>query len=326
MRIRVRKTAAAILMVLFLLPLLKAESNDGHRVRLQYDKDAHTVSVQIDGQEALVYQYGPTDGLAHYYPVRSPYGQSMTVQYPQVWPHHRSFWFADNVGLEGKPAIHFYNAWLLREKDDDDENIFPHRIRNTQFLAETRHGDTLTWTKKLLWEMNFEIPVLDEYRTVRIVPLGRGEYFLDMTFVVTASYGNVVFDSDWSHYAWPYVRMNKDFNVEDGGGRIVNSEGGINQAQTDRQEAVWVDYSCDVDGKTSGLSIFSHPDNRQPHKWLTRNYGTFGPRRTDDKWGTPFTLDKNESLVRRVGILVHRGDVQSGQVQQRYAAYVQGQL
>ena len=117
------------------------------RVQLQHDKEAHTVSVHIDDQETFVYQYCPTDGLSHYYPVRSPYGQSMTVQYPDIWPHHRSFLFADNVGLEGKPAIHFYNAWLLRQKGDDGDNIFPYRIQNAQFLAETRHGDTPTWTK-----------------------------------------------------------------------------------------------------------------------------------------------------------------------------------
>lgn len=308
--------------------VLAANGNPGAngRVQMQRDDLAGRATVSIEGQEAFVYRYGPEAGLAHYYPVRSPEGKSMTVQFPDRFPHHRSFWFADQVALEGHSNVHFYNAWHSREETEDGTLLFPHRIRHDQWLDIEEREDALRIQKKLLWEMDYDTPVLDEHRDMRVRALGDGEYFLDITFTVTAAYGDVTFDSDWSHYAWPYIRMNETFNVEEGGGRIVNSEGGVNQEGTDQQEAVWVDYSATADDETAGLAIFSHPDNEQPHQWLTRDYGCFGPRRIDELWGEPFTLSEGESMSRRVGVLAHRGDVESGRVEERYEAYVGGEL
>ena len=66
--------------------------------------------ILIGGQEALVYHYGTNWDLPHFYPVRSPSGKSMTVEKPDPYPHHRSFWFADTVQLEGHRQASFYNA------------------------------------------------------------------------------------------------------------------------------------------------------------------------------------------------------------------------
>jgi hypothetical protein len=151
--------------------------------------------------------------------------------------------------------------------------------------------------------------------------LGAGEYLIDMQFKVHAAYGDVVFAGDWIHYAWPLVRMHPQFSV-DKGGRITNSEGGINQKGTNHQVARWVDYSNQVEGVAEGLAIFSAPDNEHPHRWLTRDYGTFGPRRVDAQSGTHFTLKKGESLKQCVAILVHSGDVSGGRVKERYQQYV----
>ena len=65
------------------------------------------------------------------------------------------------------------------------------------------------------------------------------------------------------------------------------------------------------------------PDGRE-HRWLTREYGTFGPRRPDDRSGKPFTLKKGESITQRVGVLVHNGDAGGGRVRERYKKYVKG--
>jgi hypothetical protein len=67
-------------------------------------------------------------------------------------------------------------------------------------------------------------------------------------------------------------------------------------------------------------------ENDHPHTWLTRNYGTFGPRRNDAQNGKKFTLKKGETLTRRIGVLVHNGDVKSGKVAERYEEYCKGKL
>ena len=178
---------------------------------------------------------------------------------------------------------------------------------------------------KLVWEMDVDVPVLDELRHMRIVGLGGGEYLVDLTFTLSASYGDVTFVSDAVHYAWPYIRIHPQFSGDEGG-KLINSEGGIGQSQTHNQIATWIDYSNTVDGVTEGLAVFSHTDNKHPHRWLTREYGTFGPRRDDQRSGKPFVLTQGDSLRQRVGILVHSGDVNAGKVKERYQQYIDGDL
>ncbi|MCK7482999.1 MAG: PmoA family protein [Candidatus Moduliflexus flocculans] len=65
--------------------------------------------------------------------------------------------------------------------------------------------------------------------------------------------------------------------------------GATGQEATNMKPALWIDYSNTVDGVTEGVAVFQYPDGRE-HRWLTREYGCFGPRRPDDRSGKPFTL------------------------------------
>jgi len=302
-----------------------AQAATAARIELKRDDDAGQLLVLIDGKEALGYQYAKYVDMAHYFPVRSPSGKLLTVQETEPYPHHRSIWFADAVQLEGRRKASFYMARSTRLDKNDPRSPCRDRIRHVAFLPDKISGNRADLGMKLLWEMDENVPVLDEARQLRLVALGKGEYFLDLTFAVTASYGDVKFVSDPTHYAWPYVRMHPQFSVEKGGGTITNSEGGINGAGTLMKPARWVDYSATVDGVTEGLAVFS-PDAKAPPRWFTRDYGTFGPRRPDEQSGKPFTLKKGESLKTRVGILVHSGDVKAAGVAGRYQGYVDGKL
>jgi hypothetical protein len=300
-------------------------ADDAPRVQTS-DDGKGLFTVLIDGKEALVYRYGPNEDLVHYYPVRSPSGKSLTVQKTEPFPHHRSFWFADRVQLGDRRPVEFYGALYSNGRGPEQRKPpFRDRVRHLEFGPVEAKDNELTVHSNLVWEMDFDAPVLDELRRLRVVALGDGQYLLDITFTLTANHGEVTFVSDAVHYAWPYVRISPEFSVQQGGA-ITNSEGGRNQAGTNGQVATWVDYTNAVDGQTEGLTIFSHTDNEQPHRWLTRDYGTFGPRRPDAKSGKRFTLAKGESISRRVGIYVHRGDVEQAGVAERYRQYVQGEL
>ncbi len=295
------------------------------RVAWDDDREAGTLTVSIDGREAFVYQYGDDVDIAHYYPVNSPAGHPMTVQKTDPYPHHRSFWFGDKVRLDGGRPVSTYGALYSESKEKNAPRRFKDGVRHVRTTVDDVAENQATFTKKLLWYMDFDRPVLDETRNLRVVALGDGEYFLDVTFTVTAAYGEVAFVSDAVHYAWPYLRMNRQFSVQ-GGGRIINSQGGVDQKGTNGKVACWVDYSNTSGDNDAGLAVFSHPSNPQPHAWLTRDYGTFGPRRIDARSGKPFTLKRGESQARRVGVLVHCGDVKAGRVAERYEQYAQGAL
>jgi len=292
------------------------------RIELKRDDQQGQLQILIDGKEALVYCYGKRVDLPHFFPVRSPSGKSLTIQQTEPYPHHRSIWFADTVQLAGGRKASFYNAFYSRLDRKDPDRLFRDRIRHVDFLPATVQGNVAELGMRLVWEMDQNTPVLDESRQMRIVALEQGEYFLDLKFKLLAAYGDVSFVSDAAHYAWPYVRMSPEFSVQKGG-RITNSAGGIDQKGTNGKPAHWVDYSNTVAGMAEGLAIFSHPENGYPHTWLTRDYGTFGPRRPDPRNGKPFTIKKGDTIGQRVGILVHSGDVKSGRVAERYRQYAE---
>ncbi len=318
------KRLAAVLLTLAALPA--ALSAEDSRVEFARDDAKGQMRILVEGKEAVVYQCGPDLDMAHFYPVRSPGGKSMTVQKTSPYPHHRSFWFADKVRLAGERTIEFYGSLYSGVKGEKfPQPPYKDHIRHVEFAEGPATKDQAEITMRLVWEMDTDRPVLDETRLVRVVALGEGEYLLDITFTLTAAHGDVIFASDAVHYAWPYIRMNPTFSVE-GGGRMVNSEGGMNQKGTHGQSARWIDYSNTVEGETAGLAVFCHPDGEKSPRWLTRDYGTFGPRRADEKSGKPFTLAKGESIFQRIGVLVHKGDVQGGSVAQRYEQYAAGKL
>lgn len=300
-----------------------------HAVAFKQDDANSQLQVLIGGREALVYVFGKDADLPHFYPLRSPSGKSMTVEKTDPYPHHRSFWFADTVQLAGQRQVSFYNAYYTGVGDKQHPGPpYNDHIRHIGFTTTTHDASRGKgeFAMRLLWEMDGgKTPVLDETRRVGVIALGNGEYFLDLGFTLKASYGDVTFRSDAVHYAWPYLRLNDDFN-DKGGGVLVNSEGATGQTNTSMKVAKWVDFSRTGVADPEGVAMFSHPANEQPHAWLTRDYGCMGPRRVDAKSGKPFTLKQGETISTRCGVLVHRGDVKSGRVAERFQAYADGRL
>lgn len=294
------------------------------RVELRERQAEGRLEVVVGGKTAAVYRHGGVD-LPHFFPVLSPSGKELTIDRAEPFPHHRSLWFADTVALRGRRQASFYNAWYMRIDKNDPQSPFRDRVRHLAFADRKAKGNEATYRERLVWEMDQKVPVLDEDRQVRVVALDRGQYFLDLRFTLTAAHGDVQFTSDQAHYAWPYVRMHPQFSV-DRGGTLVNSEGEVNQKGTNNRRASWVDYSNRVGGATEGLAIFTDASTGPAPLWLTRNYGTFGPRREGARHGKPFDLKKGESIRQRVGILIHTGDAKAADVEGRYRQYRAGKL
>jgi hypothetical protein len=319
------RTLTSLLFICFLSLALSAvpwlESSELEL--LQEDKDG-ILSVLIDGRTAFVYHYSNWYDLVHIYPLYSPAGQNLLLQQGKPYPHHRAFYFADTVRLDGGRQVSVYNALYTGQRIGEDAFGPPFRdsIRHVEFSRLETEESRAIIEARLVWAMDGQKPVLDEKRQYVVYALGEGEYLIDVVTVLTAAYGEVEFVSDEVHYAWPFLRLNPRFSGENGG-TITADNGAKGEEATNMKEALWVDYSNTVDGVTEGVAVFQWPDG-QEHCWLTREYGIFGPRRPLARSGKPFVLKKGESLTQRVGVLVHRGDVRTGRVSQRYRRYIKG--
>lgn len=291
---------------------------------LQRDDQAGQLRVMLDGREILAYRYGEQYALPHYWPVRSPSGKLLTEQHPDPFPHHRSVWIADKVKVGERPAVDFYHCWTNYRVDGDPTSGYRHYIRHQRFANVETTDRSATVEAQLHWVIDDAEPVIEDVRTLRVFALGDGEYLVDLAWELKALQNDVAFTSDWVHYAWPYVRIHPQFSGLQGG-VICNDQGRQGEKGANAQYAKWIDYSNSIDGRAEGLAVFVYPDG-QEHKWLTREYGAFGPRRPDQLSGTGFELKRGETLPGRVGILVHQGDVSTGRVAERYRQYVEGRL
>ena len=307
--------------ILFWLPTwcLAAEQP----VKIQRDDQKGQLQVLIDGREAVVYQYGSDVDMPHYYPVRSPSGQLLTVEQTEPYPHHRSVWFADTVQLAGHENASFYIG-LYSTDEKKPEAGFREHIRHVKFLGEETADNKATVKAQLLWEADYGQPARAR-RGSRASGRVAGQGRVSARFDLRAQ--GFLRRRDISQRRHPLrlalVRMHNQFSV-DKGGTITNSEGRTQRKGNAQSAGPWVDYSCTVDGVTEGLALLA-PD-KEPPRFFTRDYGTFGPRRPDAQSGKPFTLKKGESLKQRTGILVHSGDAGTGRVQERYQQYIDGKL
>ncbi len=157
------------------------------QIEFKLDDPQGLMQVLIDSKKAFVYRYSSDVDLPHYFPVLSPSGKSLTVQKTEPYPHHRSVWFADHVQLEGHRKVNFYAALYTRADSKQHESPFRDHIRHVEFLPGRTAGSDAEIGMKLRWEMDFDVPVLDELRQMRVVDLGKGEYFFDLVFTVTSS-------------------------------------------------------------------------------------------------------------------------------------------
>lgn len=296
------------------------------------------LSISLGAQKLFVYNYGPEWELPHFYPLNTPSGKNLLVEKTEPYPHHRAFWVADTVA-RGSVRGDVYNAYYSGTKANGKNKRkppFDTGSRHVSFQITTGTAGLAYFTEDLVWETSrteTAYPLLDEHREIRLVALSGGDYLMDFAFELRATYGDVQFVSDAVHYAWPFLRINETFSG-DNGGTITAQNGAVGQESTNMlplgsQPIMWMDYSNPLDGEAEGVTIFQHPDPQYgtgSRKWLTREYGTFGPRRPDEFSGAKFTLKKGDILQQRVGIYVHRGDALTGNVADVYAKYIKGVL
>jgi hypothetical protein len=315
------------------------------RIAMNTDTEKGMTVFSIDGKPVVVYRHGDDVDLPHFFPWNSPSGRNMTIDIAEPFPHHRAFWVSENnvilEGAEMKKPFANYSALYSGVKKTGEQwqsAPFTQRSKHLAFSNQKSSANTFEVDETILW-LDGETKIADELRHYRFTALDNGkssgehvgesfgEYFIDFSFKIVAAYGKLTVKCDLTHYAFPYIRMNKMFNVETGKGMITNSEGAVGQGATDQKEAFWVDYSAPTsDGGAEGLSCFLHPSQKPPHRWLTRNYGTWGPRRIANLHNTTFEINKEDSIDQRVGFLIHRGDAKTGNVAERYKEYCDGKL
>ena len=250
----------------------------------------HQASFQRDGVELTRYHFGPGLHRPFLFPVVGPSGRSLTrmghPHDPESHSHHNSVWISHH-------DINGTNFW----SDGGKGKIRHKRIVNfedtdkrTYMVAENE------------WINNDGKILLLETRRITVFPLSNSEWLLTIDMEFKANNGTVTLGK--TPFGMIGVRMAKTIGVNDGGGKIRNSEGAVNEKEVFWKKARWVDYSGAIkNGKIEGITLFDHPNNPNfPTHFHVRNDGWMGASLTfDESWD--IRLEKLLNL--RYGLYVH---------------------
>jgi hypothetical protein len=324
------------LLACLLLPLLPLSGNGQKSVEIKRSGDQ--IDVLIGGKPFTTYYFGPQAPKPYLHPLRSAQGTVVTRGFPmrkdipgesRDHPHHRAMYYAHG-DVNG---IDFWSEAEFEEK-------VPVQVGGQQYFAAGRLPNGRTVFTKLE-----EMKTGPDSGTVRALfdlvgPDGnvigqetqayvfRGDAstrIIDCEFTTKALGAPVKMgDTKEGTFAIRVVKALEKPNV-----RMLNSEGGVGEAQIWGKRANWVDYSGTVEGKKLGIAIFDHPSNpKHPTYWHAREYGLFAvnPFGEHDYYNDPkrdgsITIPAGGSLTFRYRVFIHDGDAAEAKVAAAYERY-----
>lgn len=263
------------------------------------------LEIRLSERDVAEYRFGKDLPKPYFYPVLGPDGKSMTEDAPPDHVHHHSVFFSyDEVGD--------YHFW--REGKGGGP------IRHERFLQIYDQEDCPGFTSVNAW-IGGHKPILRDTRTIRFLPLEKGEYLIDISISLRAADNSVTIGST-KEGGLPGLRVAPELRVS-AGGRMVNSEGKVNEKECWGKRANWVDYTGPrPDGSWVGIAFMAHPSNRPyPPAWHARDYGLLAANYTN--WDKPVTLEPGEEKgwTLRSRLYIHHGKTEEAKVSEQFARY-----
>lgn len=302
-------TALLILLSAALVPKGATDvdaANDFPRVQaIPIQDDA--VSFRVDGKQVLRYNAGHGMFRPYLFPVIGPSGRQVTrmghPHDPKGHRHHYSLWVAHH-------DINGVDFWSDRDT--------PGKQMHRSILAIEDGPDSAAIRVHILWVAPDGEELLSEERTYRLTELGDGERLIDIHLSLSPVDGPVTFGP--TAFGLAAVRVAKTMTVNDGGGKIENSERAVGEKAIFWKPADWCDYSGPAaPGEINGVALIRHPSNADhPPDWHVRSDGWMGACFSRER---EFVLEAKKSLTLRYSLYVHRGDAHEAKVAERYAEF-----
>ncbi len=220
----------------------------------------YEASFQLDGKELTRFRFDPAAKRPFWYPVQTTLAPSLVrighPHDPQGHRHHYGVWMT-HASVSG------VNFWA-DEKDKGGQNEYG-SIRHQSVLGYWDGDESAAMMTLNHWvsERDGRL-ILIEKRHTELRPLsGASSWLLIVDSEFTTPPGTTA-TFDPSGFGLMSARMAKSIGTADGGGRILNSEGQINEEEIFRKPARWCDYSGRLTNDEkgfAGITILNHPDN-----------------------------------------------------------------
>jgi hypothetical protein len=260
-------------------------------------------AVEWNGREISRYYFGADNRRTFLYPLIGPSGKSHVrmghPRDPNGHSHHNGLW----ISHHDVNGVGFWNDASSSKGRIVHKRVSRYEDTDDFALIEVENS----WVE----EGNKDAPnkkIMEETRAMRFIPSPiAGEWLLVIDLLLTPGADakeGVTFGK--TPFGIIGCRMAKTIGVHDGGGRMLNSEGGVNEAGVFWKQARWVDYSGPITKTESGgITLFDHPANpSHPSHFHVRDDGWMGACLS---YEAPRLIKPGESLALRYGLWVHGG-------------------
>ena len=269
-------------------------------------------AVELNGREISRYYFGGDNRRTYLYPLIGPSGKSHIrmghPRDPNGHSHHNGFW----ISHHDVNGVGFWNDASSSKGRIVHKRVSRYEDTDAEALIEVENS----------WIDDANTKIMEETRAMRFLPLSKeGDWLLVVDLLLTPGAGakeGVTFGK--TPFGITGVRMAKTIGVHDGGGRMLNSEGGVNEAGVFWKQARWVDYSGPITKTESGgVTLFDHPLNpSHPSHFHVRDDGWMG---ACISYEAPRTIKPGESLKLRYGLWIHAGVPDKNQIDEQFASF-----
>ncbi|MBU4331257.1 MAG: DUF6807 family protein [Acidobacteriota bacterium] len=308
-----RVRSAGLIVCFFLLPVLAFSAEKGP-MKLVDDPVNGTLTILEGDTPALTYQYGDRlpDGVpkgyihsTYIHPLHSLDGEVLTEDFPLDHLHHHGlFWTWPYVKTRGFKT----QTW-----HPDNPSLRQYFVR---WLKMGEKNGAAVVEAENTWKLNGEETVAREVVTLYVHPAGPSGRAVDIGIVLTAVGGPLEVkgtDEGKKGYGGLCLRGASLFK-----GCVLTTDEGRLKKDTTNTPFLWADMSTDK----VGVAVFpftGHPGF--PVHWLIRN-SYAGVINVSWPGLDAHVLKDGESVTLTYRIYIHRGDAETGHVQQAYREYI----
>jgi len=274
-------------------------------------------SFQHLGRELTRYHFGSSQQRPFCYPMLGPDGRSLTrmghPRDPITHTHHNSVW----ISHQNVAGVDF---WADRaDRGQPIGRIVSQRIERYE------DGDRAAWMLGVnAWQDGQGKTLLMERRRIEVDVIGEDDWLMlvDLQFETPGSEPVTLGKTPFGLIG---VRMAKTIGVNDGGGRILNSEGQRNEKEVFRKPARWVDYCGPVtEEHRGGITLMDHPSNvGAPAPFHVRNDGWMGACLT---LNGELVIEPGKPLRLRYGLWCHAGEPEAAEIESHWKAFADSSL
>lgn len=276
----------------------------------------HVTSFQLDGRELTALHFDPLDMRPFWYPILGSRKISLTrmghPHDPLTHSHHNSVWISHN-------SVNGLDFW--GDQATNQGRIIPVEVSREGYADEDSSASMRMVNH---WVNAADQTIqLREIRRTEIRPIdGATSWFMIIDLELTTPRGRTA-TFGATGFGLVAVRMAKNIGVHDGGGRILNSEGEINEEQVFRKPARWCDYSGRISNEADGLAgitLMNHPMNpHNPTAFHVRNDGWMGCCLSLD---APVEVTESQKLRVRYALWVHDGIPKLDGIEHQWQTFV----